>query len=74
MRLNYSGVDEDAIREGVRRIGKVVAEQVALYSTLTGAAPPPAAAAAPAPAGRPAPRRGRSPPRRAIVPLRRRAA
>ena len=25
MRLNYSGVDEDAIREGVRRIGKVVA-------------------------------------------------
>jgi 2-aminoadipate transaminase len=36
MRLNYSGVDEDAIREGVRRIGKVVAEQVELYSTLTG--------------------------------------
>jgi 2-aminoadipate transaminase len=36
MRLNYSGVDEDAIREGVRRIGKVVEEQVSLYSTLTG--------------------------------------
>ena len=36
MRLNYSGVDEDAIREGVRRIGTVVAEQVELYSTLTG--------------------------------------
>jgi 2-aminoadipate transaminase len=32
-------VDETAIREGVRRIGKVVAEQVALYGTLTGAAP-----------------------------------
>jgi 2-aminoadipate transaminase len=36
MRLNFSGVDEDAIREGVRRIGKVVDEQVALYGTLTG--------------------------------------
>ncbi len=39
MRLNFSGSDEAAIREGVRRIGKVVAEQVALYGTLTGAAP-----------------------------------
>jgi 2-aminoadipate transaminase len=36
MRLNFSGVDEDAIREGVRRIGKVVDQQVALYGTLTG--------------------------------------
>jgi 2-aminoadipate transaminase len=36
MRLNFSAVDEDDIREGVRRIGKVVAEQVALYGTLTG--------------------------------------
>src|SRR6476659_10180548 len=43
MRLNFSGVDDDAIREGVRRIGEVVREQVALYGTLTGAAPPPAA-------------------------------
>ena len=39
MRLNFSGVGEDDIREGVRRIGKVVAEQVALYGTLTGAKP-----------------------------------
>jgi 2-aminoadipate transaminase len=37
MRLNFSGVSEDDIREGVRRIGKVVREQVALYGTLTGA-------------------------------------
>jgi 2-aminoadipate transaminase len=46
MRLNFSGVGEDDIREGVARIGKVVREQVALYSTLTGAAPaaPPARA------------------------------
>jgi 2-aminoadipate transaminase len=36
MRLNFSGVDEDEIREGVRRIGKVIAEQVELYGTLTG--------------------------------------
>ena len=59
MRLNFSGVDADAIREGVRRIGKVVQEQVALYGTLTGhpvvrprqrgdAAPPATATAPPA--------------------------
>jgi 2-aminoadipate transaminase len=36
MRLNFSGVEEDAIREGVRRIGEVVREQVGLYGTLTG--------------------------------------
>jgi 2-aminoadipate transaminase len=50
MRLNFSGVDEDAIREGVRRIGEVVREQVGLFSTLTGAEPAarrPAASAAP---------------------------
>jgi 2-aminoadipate transaminase len=36
MRLNFSGVGEDEIREGIRRIGEVVREQVALYGTLTG--------------------------------------
>jgi 2-aminoadipate transaminase len=36
MRLNFSGVDESEIREGIRRIGEVVREQVALYGTLTG--------------------------------------
>ena len=36
MRLNFSGVSDDEIREGVRRIGEVVREQVALYGTLTG--------------------------------------
>jgi 2-aminoadipate transaminase len=41
MRLNFSGSDEDAIREGVRRIGKVVWEQVALYETITGEHPLP---------------------------------
>jgi 2-aminoadipate transaminase len=36
MRLNFSSSTEDEIREGVRRIGKIVAQQVALYDTLTG--------------------------------------
>src|SRR5438270_8157064 len=36
MRLNFSGVGEDQIREGVQRLGEVVREQVALYGTLTG--------------------------------------
>jgi 2-aminoadipate transaminase len=39
MRLNFSGVDEDEIREGIRRIGEVVREQVELYGTLTGTRP-----------------------------------
>jgi len=36
LRLNFSGVGESDIREGVRRIGEVVREQVGLYGTLTG--------------------------------------
>jgi 2-aminoadipate transaminase len=36
MRLNFSAVGEDDIREGIRRIGKIVKEQVELYGTLTG--------------------------------------
>jgi 2-aminoadipate transaminase len=46
MRLNFSGVSESEIREGIRRIGAVIAEQVALYGTLTGAEPAPALAVA----------------------------
>jgi 2-aminoadipate transaminase len=45
MRLNFSGVTEDEIREGIRRIGEVVHEQVGLYGTLTGARPSAAPAA-----------------------------
>jgi 2-aminoadipate transaminase len=45
MRLNFSGVGDEEIREGIRRIGKVVREQVALYGTLTGAEPARAAGA-----------------------------
>jgi 2-aminoadipate transaminase len=40
MRLNFSGVGEDQIREGVRRLGEVIREQVALYGTLTGVRAP----------------------------------
>ncbi|HET7507206.1 MAG TPA: aminotransferase class I/II-fold pyridoxal phosphate-dependent enzyme, partial [Solirubrobacterales bacterium] len=36
MRLNFSGVSAEEIREGVRRIGEVISEQVELYGTLTG--------------------------------------
>ena len=35
MRLNFSASPEDELREGIRRIGGVVAEQVALYETIT---------------------------------------
>jgi len=56
LRLNFSGVGDDAIREGMRRIGKVVREQVSLYGTLTGvpAVAPPGASttsSGPEPAG-----------------------
>jgi 2-aminoadipate transaminase len=40
MRLNFSASDDDELREGVRRLGKVISEQVALYGTLTGRKPP----------------------------------
>ncbi len=42
MRLNFSGVGDEEIREGVRRIGKAIAEQVELYGALTGERPLPA--------------------------------
>jgi 2-aminoadipate transaminase len=42
MRLNFSGVGDDDIREGVRRIGEIVREQLDLYGTLTGQRPAPA--------------------------------
>ncbi len=36
MRLNFSSVGEEQIREGVRRVGRIIAEQVELYGSLTG--------------------------------------
>jgi 2-aminoadipate transaminase len=35
MRLNFSGCTEEEIREGIRRIGRVVNEQVSLYGNLS---------------------------------------
>src|SRR5215207_9140962 len=80
MRLNFSGAGEEDLREGVARIGKVVNEQVRLYSTLTATAPAaprqPAAPASeteatPAPESEATPAAG--PEAARIVPLRRRA-
>jgi 2-aminoadipate transaminase len=36
MRLNFSASNEEELNEGIRRIGGVVSEQVALYETITG--------------------------------------
>ncbi len=44
MRLNFSASNEDEIREGVRRIGRVIAEQVELYGALNRDAEPEPAA------------------------------
>jgi 2-aminoadipate transaminase len=38
MRLNFSGVREDRIIEGIRRIGEAASEQLFLYQTMTGTA------------------------------------
>jgi 2-aminoadipate transaminase len=52
MRLNFSGSNEGEIREGIRRIGRVVAEQVELYGTFTHQTTPSASSpAAPGAAG-----------------------
>jgi 2-aminoadipate transaminase len=47
MRLNFSGGTAEEIEEGIRRIGKVVEEQVELYASLTGESPPAARKAEP---------------------------
>jgi 2-aminoadipate transaminase len=36
MRLNFSASAEEELREGIRRIGGVISDQVALYETITG--------------------------------------
>ena len=43
MRLNFAGIAEPDIREGIRRIGKAISEQLSLLGSLTpGAGPAPA--------------------------------
>ena len=39
MRLNFAGVPEEDIREGVRRIGRVMGGQAGLFGVLTGSLP-----------------------------------
>jgi 2-aminoadipate transaminase len=39
MRLNFAGVPDEEIREGIRRIGAALREQMGLLGTLTGSAP-----------------------------------
>jgi 2-aminoadipate transaminase len=40
MRLNFAGTPDEEIREAIRRIGKVVREQVGMFGTLTTGSPP----------------------------------
>jgi 2-aminoadipate transaminase len=44
MRLNFAGVPDEDIREGIRRIGKIMSGDTGLLGTLTGAPPAPSAA------------------------------
>ncbi len=77
MRLNFAGVPDDDIREGVRRIGRAIREQLGLLGSLTGSPPRvsqgPGANDEPAPAAQDSsrladvvalPRRGEAPPAR----------
>jgi 2-aminoadipate transaminase len=41
MRLNFAGVPDDDIREGIRRIGKIMGGDTGLLGTLTGSSPAP---------------------------------
>jgi 2-aminoadipate transaminase len=66
MRLNFSGVGEQEIREGIARIGEVVAEQVRLYETLTSETTAAGRASGEAESG------GHAPPGGDVVPLPRR--
>ncbi len=49
MRLNFAGVPEDEIREGIRRIGRIMGGDTGLLGTLTGSP----GAASPSPAAEP---------------------
>ena len=64
MRLNFAGVSEHDIREGIRRIGRALREQVGLLGSLTGSPSPRdgtrGARAAGRPGGRAARRRRRA--------------
>jgi 2-aminoadipate transaminase len=46
MRLNFAGLPEETIREGIRRIGEIMGGETGLFGALTGSPPAP-----PSPAG-----------------------
>jgi 2-aminoadipate transaminase len=70
MRLNFSASEPAEIREGIRRVGAVVAQQVELYESITGEhkALPPRPSADPAAPGREAEEAGGT---SVVVPFRR---
>jgi 2-aminoadipate transaminase len=39
MRLNFAGVPDEDIREGVRRIGQIMSGRAGLFGILTGSSP-----------------------------------
>jgi 2-aminoadipate transaminase len=49
MRLNFAGVPDENIREGIRRIGRTMRGDTGLLGTLTGSQPAPSSRPAPAP-------------------------
>jgi 2-aminoadipate transaminase len=55
MRLNFAGIPEDRIREGIRRIGSAIGEQARLLGSLSGSPAGGARSPAPAPARAEAP-------------------
>jgi 2-aminoadipate transaminase len=78
MRLNFSASDEAELREGIRRIGQVISDQIALYETITQPQVPPGSSStkrvAPggAPSHDPGPDGGEDEPGGEVVPLPRR--
>jgi 2-aminoadipate transaminase len=44
MRLNFAGVPDEDIREGIRRIGQIMSGRAGLFGILTGSSPEPGAA------------------------------
>jgi 2-aminoadipate transaminase len=49
MRLNFAGVADEDIRQGVRRIGEALGGQAGLFGALSGSSPAPAAGRQPTP-------------------------
>jgi 2-aminoadipate transaminase len=70
MRLNFAGVPEDEIREGIQRIGRIMGGDTGLLGTLTGSQP----ASSPPPAAEPGPQANQDAPLADVLALPRRDA